>query len=108
MFDGTTDEENFAKSYWLASSGVGVGGSSDCDFGPGGVGGGVAARGGGALFFSDGGSVEDRFGVRPVVYLKSDITVEELTISESGTEEEWTTETGFVNDAGLGYGQISE
>ena len=108
LFDGITEEENFAKSYWLASSGVHVYGSSYCTFGPGNVKGGGAARGDHFSFQSGGGSREYRYGVRPVVYLKSDITVEELTIRESGTEEEWTTETGFGNNAQLGYGQISE
>ena len=76
-------------------------------FGPGVVGD-DGAGAGYVMFDSIGYSIVYGYGVRPVVYLKSDITVEELTISESGTEEEWTTETGYVTDEALEYGQISE
>ena len=37
LFKGTTSSENNAKSYWLASSGVNIDGSSYCVFGPGAV-----------------------------------------------------------------------
>ena len=106
LFKGTTSSENNAKSYWLASSGVYVDGSSYCDFGPGAVGGGVAGAGY-AMFVSGGSSSEDWLAVRPVVYLRSDVTVKDLTITESGTEETWTTSPNSYPGENLEYGQIT-
>lgn len=62
---------------------------------------------GGDLFYSGGVFHEDWFGVRPIVYLKSNILLEDVTISPSGSEAEWT-ETipdGFYSNP-LEYGQI--
>ena len=107
LFKGTTSSENNAKSYWLASSGVGIVGSSYCAFGPGAVVGGGAGAGCG-MFNSDGNSNEAWLAVRPVVYLRSDVTVKDLTITESGTEETWTTSVpNSYSGENLEYGQIT-
>lgn len=107
LFKGTTSSENNAKSYWLASSGVYGDGSSYCYFGPGAVVGGYAGNGYG-LFVSDGDSIERWRAVRPVVYLRSDVTVKDLTITESGTEETWTTSVpNSYSGENLEYGQIT-
>ena len=87
LFSGTTSDANFAKSYWLASSGVRAG-SSDARFGPGGVnGGGVFS--GGYLFGSRGRWRALGLAVRPVVYLNSEITVEDLHVID-GQEDNWS------------------
>lgn len=107
LFKGTTSSENNAKSYWLASSGVGIVGSSYCYFGPGAVHVGGAGTGC-VLFASDGFSDELWLAVRPVVYLRSDVTVKDLTITESGTEETWTTSVpNSYSGENLEYGQIT-
>ena len=88
LFSGTTEDANFAKSYWLASSGVGAG-SSLANFGPGFVGGGNV-RSDDYLFYSDGNWFADGLAVRPVVYLNSEITVEDLHVID-GQEDNWST-----------------
>lgn len=106
LFKGTTTEENNAKAYWLASPGVYVDGASCCNFGPGAVSAGSAGAGYG-LFVSDGHSFEKWLAVRPVVYLKSNITVDELTINENGSEEIWNTSVpNSYTGESLEYGQI--
>ena len=91
LFDGTTSEKNYAKSYWLASPGVDVY-SSRAFFGPGAVRYGVVGTGL-DLFYSNGSSGEFRFAVRPVVSLKSNITETEVPIT-TGSEEDWNTSPG--------------
>lgn len=108
LFKGTTAEENRAKSYWLASSGVGVSGSNFCDFGPGAVREGIAGAGYG-MFNSGGYSNAKWMAVRPVVSLQSGVTVEDLSVSSSGSEEPWTTSLPEIYDREkLEYGQITE
>ncbi len=91
LFAGTTYPTG--KTYWLASRGV-YGGSDYACFGPYGVliSGGVAYTGYYGMFNSDGGEDGFRGAVRPVVYLKSDVTVDQLQkrtdIPTSG-EEAW-------------------
>ena len=87
LFSGTTSDANFAKSYWLASSGVDAY-SSYAGFGPGGVGNGSVDSDGG-LFRSNG--YWDAYGlaVRPVVYLNSEVTVEDLHVID-GQEDNWS------------------
>ena len=87
LFNGTTSDANFAKSYWLASSGVGAG-SGGAGFGPGAVCNGSVYSGGG-LFDSDGDWYADGFAVRPVVYLNSEVTVEDLHVID-GQEDNWS------------------
>ena len=82
LFKGTESGSN-GKSYWLASSGVGVGGSDCCLFGPGAVSGGGAGTGIG-VFVSGRYSGAQWMAVRPVVYLQSGVTVDDLSISSSG------------------------
>lgn len=107
LFDGTEEASN-GKSYWLASSGVAVCGSDDCDFGPGAVRGGIAGTGF-ALFSSDGDSFAACLAVRPVVYLQSGVTVNDLSVSLTGREEKWTTTLPDSFDSNhLEYGQITE
>ena len=107
LFKGTTSSENNAKSYWLASSGAYVDGDSYCAVGPGAVRAGSAGAGC-VMFYSYGYSGELWLAVRPVVYLRSDVTVNDLTINESGTEERWTTSIpNSYSGEDLEYGQIT-
>ena len=87
LFNGTTSDANYAKSYWLASPAVNAY-SGGANFGPGGVFGGVVGAGVG-LFRSSGFWRAYSFGVRPVVYLESNITVEDLHKID-GQEEDWS------------------
>lgn len=107
LFKGTESGSN-GKSYWLASSGVGLNGSDFCLFGPGAVREGGAGTGRG-LFRSNGHSRAAWLAVRPVVYLQSGVTVDDLSISSSGSEEPWTTTLpdGYSGTS-LEYGQITE
>ncbi len=91
LFAGTTYPTG--KTYWLASRGVR--GDSGCAlFGPCFVGifDGVASAGFSFMFDSGGDEFGNRGAVRPVVYLKSDVTVDQLQkrtdIPTSG-EEAW-------------------
>ena len=92
LFAGTTDEDNYAKSYWLASPGV-YAYSYSAGFGPGVVHGGCADLGS-RLFSSDGNWYAVGFAVRPVVVLKSNITVDQIHKIEAPVEEQWSTEGG--------------
>ena len=87
LFSGTTSDANYAKSYWLASSGVRAY-SSNADFGPGRVDDGFVYSGD-YLFNSDGNWFADGLAVRPVVYLNSEITVEDLHVID-GQEDNWS------------------
>lgn len=107
LFDGTEGSSN-GKSYWLASSGVSVSGSYYCSFGPGAVREGNAGTGI-ALFDSNGYSFAKWLAVRPVVYLQSGVTVDDLSVSSTGKEEKWTTTLPDSFDSNhLKYGQITE
>ena len=87
LFNGTTSDANFAKSYWLASPAV-FADSGRAGFGPGGVyGGGVGAVD--SFFVSNGGWCAGSCGVRPVVYLESNVTIEDLHKID-GQEEDWS------------------
>ena len=109
LFKGTEEESEMKKCYWLASSGVRVNGSDCCHFGPGAVVVGAAGTCGCALFNSDGNSDAWGLAVRPVVYLQSGVTVDDLSISSSGTEENWmTTLPDRFPSERLEYGQITE
>ena len=87
LFSGTTSDVNFAKTYWLASPAV-IAKSYNADFGPGGVANGTVVAGG-ELFGSNGAWVAGGFGVRPIVYLNSNITIEDLHVID-GQEENWS------------------
>ena len=80
-----------SKYYWLASRAVVVY-SDYCHWGPGIVINGKARSSADTnLFISNGGSFYDFRAVRPVVYLKSDVTVDQLPKAEEPTsgEEAW-------------------
>ena len=97
LFNGTSSDANFAKSYWLASPAVLA--DSDCAyFGPGGVCGGDVYAGNYFFFDSGGGWGACSFGVRPVVYLESNITVEDLHKID-GQEEDWSADSNEINVA---------
>ena len=98
LFNGTTSDVNFAKSYWLASPVVDA--DSGCAyFGPGGVADGRVSADI-ALFDSRGGWFAGSFGVRPVAYLNSEITVEDLHVI-NGQEDDWST---YSNDFTVAHG----
>ena len=102
LFNGTTSDANFAKSYWLASPAVGAG-SDYAYFGPGRVrGGGVGADHN--FFDSYGYWGAYCFGVRPVVYLESNITVEDLHKID-GQEEDWSAYSN--SDPAVAHGNSS-
>lgn len=109
LFKGTERGSN-GKSYWLASSGVCIAEPpSFCTFGPGAVYEGLAGTYGSYLFCSNGGSIAACLAVRPVVYLQSGVTVDDLSISSSGSEEPWTTTlSDSFPRTSLEYGQITE
>ena len=84
LFSGTTESDKFSKAYWLASPGV-VADEIEAVFGPGCVGNGFVYEGGG-LFGSNGYWRADRLSVRPVVYLNSEVSVDDLQKTEAGTD----------------------
>lgn len=91
LFSGTTPDSKIAKSYWLASPGT-YGNCAFAYFGPGAVYYGGPFRGSDYLCRSDGIWVARRLAVRPVVYLKSDITVDDVAKIETAvTEPDWST-----------------
>ena len=87
LFNGTTSDANHTKSYWIASPVFYV--CSDyAYFGLGFIDNGfVYAKGN--FFGSYGGWFAGRLGVRPIVYLESNVTVEDLHTID-GQEEDWT------------------
>jgi len=103
LFSGTTRDanSNCAKSYWLASSGVDAN-SSRAGFGPGGVINGSVDSDYG-LFGSDGDWNARGLAVRPVVYLNSEITVEDLHVID-GQEDNWS---GYSNNGAVASGDAS-
>ena len=102
LFNGTTSDANFAKSYWLASPAVDAD-SGGAYFGPGIVGNGGVYAGFG-LFGSGGYWGAYSFGVRPVVYLESNITVEDLHKID-GQEEDWSAYSN--SDPAVAHGNSS-
>ena len=91
IFDDTTEEKNYVTSYWLDSPGVTLDSEGRAYFGPGAVYEGFAYKGYCHLFVSNGALDAREFAVRPVVSLKSEVTVEDIKVI-SGTEEEWAGE----------------
>ena len=88
LFDNVEPETG--KAYWLASVGV-YAYSGDAYFGPGVVyTGGGFTRAGTAITFDSGGTELGSYAaVRPVVILKSNITLDQIQVIEDQTEEEW-------------------
>ena len=117
LFAGTTQESNFARSYWLASPGS-YGGGSGAGFGPGAVDDGGVYCGDYDLFYSDGYWCARRLAVRPVVSLPSDISSEEVPKSENqdkssiedaywagASNQDPTVDSGYVDE---GVGVVGE
>ena len=101
LFSGTTEENNFAKSYWLASPGVGVG-SDYAIFAPGSVYDGHAAAGGYYLFYSHGVRYAVSLAVRPVVSLKSEIKGSEIERDVASTSDIWDGKVPDLEGESLG------
>ena len=87
LFKGTESYNN--KPYYLASSGVDVSSGSIADFGPGAVDEGSVGCGDYFFFDSSGSEVGNRFGVRPVVSLKSDVKASQLKVISGSRGEDW-------------------
>ena len=97
LFDKTTDDDNYAKAYWLASPGVGVN-SSYAGFGPGYV---VDVAGtGGSSFDSNDYWLANILAVRPVVFLKSDVTTAQVKKLANQTEDDWSDYTAQWSTSG--------
>ena len=103
LFDKTTKADKNAKSYWLASPSVGAD-SNGAFFDPGSVVNGKVQVAG-TLFFSYDAWCANCYAVRPIVYLNSNITIEDL-YTINGQEEEWS---AYNNSIPLiqGYGTIN-
>ncbi len=101
LFSGTTEDANWAKSYWLASSAVRAY-SNYAYFGPGYVNGGYVTSND-ILVDSNGRWYADGLGVRPVVYLNSNITVEDLKVI-TGQEDDWS---AYSNEGSVASGKAS-
>ena len=91
LFDGT---ESFNKNYWLASIGI----ETDydyVDFGLGSVVDGKVQNGYDSfLFRSNGHDSQRQYGVRPVISLKSEITVNQLKVISGSKGEDWGESSG--------------
>ena len=85
LFSGTTESDKYSKSYWLASPGV-YANERIASFGPGDVYNGYVGEGGYTLFISYGRWFAYRLGVRPVVYLNSEVSADDLQKTEAGTD----------------------
>lgn len=103
LFDKTTKADKNAKSYWLASPSVGDD-SNGAFFDPGSVVNGKVQVAG-TLFFSYDAWCANCYAVRPIVYLNSNITIEDL-YTINGQEEDWS---AYNNSIPLiqGYGTIN-
>ena len=103
LFDKTTKADKNAKSYWLASPSVGAD-SSGAFLDPGSVVNGKVQVAG-TLFFSYDAWCANCYAVRPIVYLNSNITIEDL-YTINGQEEDWS---AYNNSIPLiqGYGPIN-
>lgn len=103
LFDKTTKSDKNAKSYWLASPSVGAD-SNGAFFDPGSVVNGKVQVAG-TLFFSYDAWCANCYAVRPIVYLNSNITIEDL-YTINGQEEDWS---AYNNSIPLiqGYGPIN-
>ena len=97
LFAGTEESDNWAKSYWLASPGVHAD-SSGANFGPGVVASGYVGSGS-SLFYSDGDWGAGRYAVRPVVSLRSEVSLSEVGGKGTAGTDIWSSvsmESGFV------------
>ena len=107
LFSETTETDN-AKIYWLVSPGS-YGSSNYAFFGSGYVGIGKVSCGGTMLFDSYGRWYAFELAVRPVVSLKSEITIEEVAKSENQTDREVSWKDEYDNsNLGASFGSISD
>ena len=86
LFQGTGLQDNCAKSYWLDSNSIGA--SKYGIFSNGGVYCNTVNLGM-ASFYSNGNWMVYGLGVRPVISLNQNLTIDDLEIT-SGSEESWT------------------
>ena len=91
LFKGTRVEDNCAKSYWLDSNSIGA--SKYGIFSNGGVYCNTVNLGM-ASFYSNGNWMVYGLGVRPVISLKKDLTIDEIEILSNNDEENWI----FINN----------
>ena len=97
LFEGTVEYSNYAKPYWLASSGVHAN-SDHAYFGPGCVFNGDVGLGSN-LFDTYGNWYTYAYAVRPVVVLKPEVTVNDIQKIADQTEQEWNTRGGQLYDS---------
>ena len=102
IFDGTSEENGYVKSYWLASASMGLNYDGDAKFGIADVCG-DSADSGCSEFSSNGWWIAYEFAVRPVITLKSGVTLENIKTIKNVTEEEWG---GYLMDVGLEEGMV--
>ena len=89
LFEGTTRDDGYTKSYWLASSGIAAN-SYDAWNGSGNVSiGSVDFNMKEPIFCSAGREFWNNYAVRPLVTLKSSVTVNDVHKIADQTEEEW-------------------
>ena len=88
--DKVTDEENGSKAYWLASSGIYTQGEWGC-FGPSRISG-VVTLGIGLFYYNSGIWYAARFGVRPVIEVNENITLNNIKLlkNQNIIEETWS------------------
>ena len=105
LFAGTEESDNWAKSYWLASPGV-YANSSNASFGPGGVDNGNV-RSDGSLFDSNGYWDANRYAVRPVVSLRSEVSLSEVGGKGTAGTDIWSSvSSGNFNNENETAGKI--
>lgn len=88
MYDAIfKDTYNYdSKPYWLASSGINILDSQTAIFGIGAVNGGEITSGCYELYRAENRIYHRGFGIRPVISLKSNITINDIQVTE-GTED---------------------
>lgn len=86
LFSGTTDSDYNTKAYWLASNAIGVFNSST-NFGPGFVSSGNVNAGAG-LYKANGDWFLSYYAVRPIIYIKTNATIEDLHVVDA-SEDDW-------------------
>lgn len=105
LFKGTEDS---SKSYWLASPGIFIDNQDAhpyASFSAGFVRQGAAAAGGYYMFYTHGNYIESCLAVRPIITLRSDITIEDVKIT-TGEEEEWKTNVKMSEGKIVSKGQV--
>ena len=99
IFDDTTSDSNYSKSYWVASPGA-TARSSRAYFGSGYVNVGYAYCGSFSSFSSNGNWDARVYAVRPIVSLKANITIDQLQVQSNIEEKSWSTSSGTLYSYG--------